>query len=97
MRVATHREAELPEQSSRLMERQAHDAAVASRQVLDEHARPSLDAVSAGLVHRLAALYVTPDVRFLKFAKADFADRGGGGNFISKRHRHAGQDTMRLT
>src|ERR1700754_2313839 len=53
---------EFLQQLYRLRERQSHDTGIASRYSRDEGAGATLDAVGAGLVERLAADAVAPDV-----------------------------------
>src|SRR5690349_19215711 len=61
-RDSSGRDVEFLQQLDRFRERQAHDAGVASRDPGHECAGAALDSIRAGLVERLAACAITPDL-----------------------------------
>ena len=68
--------AEFAEQRRGFEDGQAHDAAMAAVDALDEDAGLALDAVGAGLVEGLAAGQVAFDVLFAERAEEYIGDRG---------------------
>ena len=63
------------EQLGGLVQRQAHDAGIAAAELGDERRGAALDGVGAGLVHRLAGVDVSGDLRAAELAKTHRGSR----------------------
>ncbi len=94
-RDAPERHAAACEQRGRLEQRQAHDAGIAARQMLDEHGRPPLNTVPARLVERLAAATVRGTLGARRGAKSHFAARQQRLGRVAAAQRDRSQHAMR--
>src|SRR5690606_11982449 len=82
------------EEQRRLAQGQAHHARVASRQVLDEDRADPLDAVSAGLVERLAGRTISASFLVRRRAESHFADVERRVDAVSRTYGHAREHSM---